>query len=364
MNVVARREFLQVAGWATAGMAAANRLVSAAPDGPKRAPLKAGQIGTAHAHAGGKMSTLRGLREDYDVVGIVEPDPERRRAAEQSPVYRGVPWLTEGQLLATPGLKVVAVETGVPDLVATANRCIAAGMHVHMDKPAGESLGAFRRLLADATARRLTVQLGYMFRHNPAFLFCFQAVREGWLGKIFEVHGVMSKHAPLAERSGNSPLRHGTIFELWCHLIDALVQVLGKTETVTTYSRNIRTDLDAMPDSQLAVFEYPAATATIRVSLNEVDGGRRRQFVVCGTEGTIEIKPLEPPRATLALTRARGKFRPGYQEVELPAPAGRYDDHLRELARIARGEAASEYSPAHDLAVQEMLLRASGLPCS
>lgn len=364
MNTVARRDFLRAAGWAAASLASSGRLSAAEAEGAKPTPLKAGQIGTAHAHAAGKMSTLRALHEDYEVVGIVEPDPDRRRAAEQSPAYRGLPWLTEAQLLATPGLKVVAVETAVPDLVATASRCIAAGMHVHLDKPAGESLAPFRQLLADATARRLTVQMGYMFRHNPAFRFCFQAVREGWLGQIFEVHGVMSKHSPLEERRANSPLRHGTLFELGCHLIDALVQVLGKTETVTRYSRTIRSDLDALPDSQLAVFEYPAATATIRVSLNEVDGVRRRQFVVCGTEGTLEIKPLEPPRLTLALTRPRGKFRPGYQEVELPPPAGRYDDHLRELARIARGETSSEYSPAHDLAVQEMVLRASGLPCS
>jgi predicted dehydrogenase len=152
--------------------------------------------------------------------------------------------------------------------------------------------------------------------------------------------------------------------ELGCHLIDALMSVLGKTETITAYSHNVRPDWDAVADSQLAVFEYPTATATIRVNLNEVDGGRRRQFVVCGTEGTLEIKPLEPPRASLALTRPRGKYRQGYQEVELPPLAGRYDDHLRELARIARGEVASEYSPAHDLAVQEMVLRASGLPCA
>jgi predicted dehydrogenase len=237
-------------------------------------------------------------------------------------------------------------------------------MHMHMDKPAGESLGPFRRLLADASKRGLTVQMGYMFRHNPAFRLCFQAVREGWLGKIFEVHGVMSKQSSGEERRGNSPLRHGTLFELGCHLIDALMSVLGKTEAITTFSRNIRTDLDAIPDSQIAVFEYPAATATIRVSLNEVDGGRRRQFVVCGTEGTLEIKPLEPPRATLALTRACGKFPSGYQEVELPPPASRYDDHLRELARIARSEVPSEYPPAHDLAVQEMVLRAAGLPCA
>lgn len=363
MSTTTRRDFMQAAGLAAAGATGIGRWAAAA-EGPKPAPLKVGQIGTAHAHASGKISTLRQLHDDYEVVGVVEPDAARRRAAEQSPAYRDVPWLTEAQLLATPGLKVVAVETGVPELVATASRCVAAGMHVHMDKPAGESLGAYRQLLTAATARHLTVQMGYMFRDNPAFRFCFQAVRDGWLGKIFEVHGVMSKQAAPAERHGNPPLQHGTLFELGCHLIDALVQVLGKSDSVTTYSRSVRPDLDALADSQLAVFEYPAATATIAVSLDEVDGGRRRQFVVCGTEGTIEIKPLEPPRATLALSRPRGKFRAGYQEIELPKPAGRYDDQLRQLARVARGEVAAEYAPAHDLAVQEMVLRAAGLPCT
>ena len=40
---------------------------------------------------------------------------------------------------------------------------------------------------------------------------------------------------------------------------------------------------------------------------------------------------------------------------------GRYDDQLVELARIIRGEAQSAYPPAHDLAVEEAVLRASGL---
>ncbi len=35
--------------------------------------------------------------------------------------------------------------------------------------------------------------MGYMFRHNPAFKFCFQAAQNGWLGDVFEIHGVISK---------------------------------------------------------------------------------------------------------------------------------------------------------------------------
>jgi len=206
------------------------------------------------------------------------------------------------------------------------------------------------------------VQMGYMFRHNPAFRFCFQAVREGWLGRVFSVHGVMSKRQTAEARRPLLAYRGGIMFELGCHLIDALATVLGRPDAVTPHGRRIRPEWDNLLDSQLAVFDYPQATATIQACAVEVEGEKRRQFTVCGTEGTIDIRPLEPPKLLLALSRPKGTYRKGYQEVTLPAMPGRYDDHLIELARIARGEKQSEYPPAHDLLVQELVLRASGQP--
>jgi predicted dehydrogenase len=231
-----------------------------------------------------------------------------------------------------------------------------------LDKPAGESLAKFRQVLDEASRRGLVVQMGYMFRNNPGFQFCFQAVREGWLGRISEVHGVMSKLSPAEQRKPLLRYRGGTMFELGCHLIDLLVRVLGKPDRVTPFARSTRPELDDLADTQLAVFEYPRALASIRASVVEAEGGRRRQFVVCGDEGTVSILPLEPPRLTLALTRSQGEFAPGYHEVELPAMPGRYDEQLIELARIARGELEHPYTPEHDLAVQETVLLASGLP--
>ena len=64
--------------------------------------------------------------------------------------------------------------------------------------------------------------------------------------------------------------------------------------------------------------EYGAAIATIRISLLEYRGQDRRQFTVCGEEGTIDIRPLESRRMQLALSRPRGAYKEGYQAVELP----------------------------------------------
>jgi predicted dehydrogenase len=120
-------------------------------------------------------------------------------------------------------------------------------------------------------------------------------------------------------------------------------------------------DQDSLADNQLAVFEYPKCTATIRSTLVEPHGGERRQFTLCGEAGTIEIRPLEPARLTLTLERPVVPYKAGSQEVVLPKLTGRYDGDFLDLAAVIRGEKEFDFPPAHDLAVQEALLRASGL---
>ena len=325
--------------------------------------IKAGQIGTRHAHASGKMSTLRKFSDEFEVIGVVEPDDARWAAVKDQPAYRDVPRMTEEQMLNAPGLALVAVETTVRNLIPTAARCVAAGKHIHLDKPAGENLSDFKKVLNNATRQRLTVQMGYMFRYNPGFAFLFNALRKGWLGEPFEAHGVISKKVGPATRQNLAEYPGGTMFELGCHLIDALTVAMGAPEKVTSFTRRTRPDLDQLADNQLAVFEYARATATIRSAVVEVAGGSRRQFVLCGSEGTIDIKPLEAPKLLLTLEQNRGNYPRGTQmEIPLKPLGGRYDGDFRDLAKVLRGEKESDYPPAHDLAVQAAGLQARGVP--
>lgn len=361
-----RRRFLATA--IGAGAAVATPWIQPRPVGagePKER-IKIGQIGTDHEHAGGKMETLRKLPEHYEVVGIVEPDPQRRKRAEKSPIYRDLKWMTEEELFNTKGLKAVAVETAVPEATAAAARCIDAGMHIHMDKPGSAAIEPFRKMLAEAGRRKLAVQLGYMYRNNPAVQFCFRAVREGWLGQVFEVHAVMSVTHSAGYRKYLSQYPGGSFYIFGCHLIDLAVTMLGKPDRVTSYFRNTRDDVKLL-DNALAVLEYPRTTVTLRTASLEVEGYQRRQLVVCGDEGTIDIRPLEtfgsqpkkPVKLQLALAKARDPYKKGYQEVGFPMQPGRYDDQLIELARIIRGEIANPYPLSHELLVQEVLVSAT-----
>ncbi len=358
MNL-SRRTFLASASSTATAIAASSVLHPHVSFGQEGSRIRVGQIGTAHAHAAGKLETFRKLSDVYEVVGVVEPDSVRQSAAMKNKAYANVVWMSEDELLNASGLRCVAVETEIRELVPTAQRCIDAGMHVHLDKPAGDSLSALRTLHQSASSKKLCIQMGYMFRYNAAFSLAAQAIHAGWLGEVFELHGVMSKKVGQADRDELRKYPGGTMFELGCHLVDAMVWMLGKPTSTTSFIR--QTMQDDLADNMLATFDYPKATATIRSSVLEPFGSRRRQFTIVGTEGVVDIRPLEPPRLELSLEKPRGDFKAGTQTVELERPAGRYDGDMLDLAAVIRGEKQFQWNAAHDLATHESILRASGL---
>jgi predicted dehydrogenase len=323
------------------------------------ARIKIGQIGVGHAHAAGKMEVYRNSAE-FEVVGVAEPDADLRAAAEGKAPYQDLKWMTQEELLNVPGLAAVAVETRVEDLLDAAEASVAAGMHIHLDKPAGESLPQFKRILNEATRRHLAVQMGYMYRFNPGVVMLRDFLQRGWLGEPFEVHAVMSKVIAPGDRARLARFPGGIMFELGCHLVDLVVGLLGKPDEITPFPQKGLADDDGLVDNMLAVFRYPHALATVKSSALEVEGFARRHLTLCGTEGTLHIQPLDDPVVKVAFSRPRGSYAQGYQEVQFPKYV-RYVDDAVDLARIIRGEKDPEYSYEHDAVVQQSVLAACGL---
>ncbi|MEZ6032095.1 MAG: Gfo/Idh/MocA family oxidoreductase [Planctomycetaceae bacterium] len=356
-----RRQMIQNVGSVLAMSMLTDSVTAARNDRDSKPRIRVGQIGVGHAHAG-KLSAWRNSTE-YEVVGIVEPDDNLRQQAQNQEPFRDLPWMTQEQLLNVSGLQAVLVETNVRDLLNVAESCVDAGMHVHLDKPAGESLEQFTRILHSASRQQLLLQMGYMYRYNPGIVMLREFLTRGWLGEVFEVHTVMSKVVDPDSRLEMAEFPGGIMFELGCHIIDLVVGVLGKPEKVTAFPRRVGRQNDKLVDNMLAVFEYPRATATVKSSAVEVEGFARRHFVVCGTEGTFHIQPLDNPSARVALSTTRDKYAKGYQEITFPKYV-RYVDDAADMARIIRGEKETDFPPDHDLAVQSTLLQACGLDVS
>ena len=332
-------------------------------------PVKIAQIGIGHNHADATMFTLRKFPEYFDVVGVAEDDAkwyERRHGLKP---YEGLRFMGEEELLATPGLEAVCVEKDVPDNEAAALRCARLGLHIHMDKPGGEDWDGFRELVEMQRKGGNAFQMAYMYRYNPAIRQCLDMARSGQLGDIFEIDCQMSTSHSDGYRRWLSNFKGGDMYIFGSHLIDLVVCMLGEPEKVVPLNMNSFPEVAACVDNGLAVLQYKRATCTVRTTSMEANGYHRRQLVVCGTKGTVEIKPMEnPTKMSVAWSRpfSPGSFSqagaPDNREwIDVPDFGGRYDAQLIDFARVVRGEIENPFGYDHELAVERTVLRACGI---
>ena len=279
------------------------------------------------------------------MVGVVEPDAKLLASGRQSmPAYRDLPWMTEEQLLNVPGLQVVLVETAGPRF-ARHGRAVRRRRQARPSRQAGGRVAAAvsRAARSAAEKQKLLVQMGYMFRYSPAVVLMRKFLKEGWLGEVFEVHTVMSKVVPPAQRKELAEFRGGIMFELGCHVIDLVVGVLGRPAARASAVRApaART-ATSWPTTcwRCSNIRRPRRRSNRRRI--EIDGGSRRHFVVCGTAGTFHIQPLDAPNVRLTLDRDRGEYKKGTHEVKF-GNYERYVGDAADMARILRGEKECDY---------------------
>ncbi|MFG0247731.1 MAG: Gfo/Idh/MocA family protein [Phycisphaeraceae bacterium JB051] len=330
--------------------------------------IKIGQIGVCHEHAGVKMQALRQLTDRFEIVGVVDDrnTTAARFAGDDLEPYDGLTWMTEEQLLNTPGLQAVLVETPNTDLVPTTIRCMERNLAIHMDKPGGEDMALFQTLLEGCKERQLPFQMGYMFRSNPAMRFAIKAVHEGWLGDVFEIQASMSHdYGGDAYQPYMGKFKGGIMFNLGCHLIDLMVQIMGRPTSVTPFLKTTAGLDDAIKNNCMSVLEYPNALVTVRACSKEVKGHGKRNLKICGTNGSIELIPLErfdgqPLQLQLTLKDPAGDYPPGVHTMDFGIKTNRYTDQLTEFADIIQGKLTNPFTYDHDNLVQQVVLAASG----
>src|SRR5690606_33564449 len=239
----------------------------------------------------------------------------------------------------------VMVETANADSVSTAIRCMEQNLAIHMDKPGGEDLELFGKLVNGCKERNLPFQMGYMFRNNPAMQFCQKAVRENWLGDIFEVQGNMSH-----DYGGGEPYQQylsnykgGIMFNLGCHIIDIVVSMLGSPKKVTPFLKTTYGAPELANNNCLAVLEYPHTIVSVNACDLRIDGIKHRYFKIFGSKGSIEFSTLEridgkPLQLQLTLKEGNSHYAAGSHIVNTGIEDDRYKEQLVEFDKIIKGE--------------------------
>ena len=319
--------------------------------------IKIGQIGIGHNHGEAKMLAVRKFPELFEVVGYAEENERWVERRGEKNGYKGLPRMSVKELIER--CDALLIESDVWDLTKYATMCVEAGKHIHMDKPAGGTLAEYKHVLDTAKTKNLVVQLAYMYRYNPAVLDCFERIKRGELGEIYSINAEMSTFHKPEYKKWLTNFGGGIMYILGSHLVDLIVYMLGEPKKITSFMKHTGLDGIDFEDNDLAVLEYDKALARIFVSSVEVNGFGRRQLMVSGSKGTVNICPLERPitmtYSDLSIADKTYEDRKLVISFEDHTANGRYDEMMQDFYAYVQGTKKNPFSYEHDYLVQKVL---------
>jgi len=325
--------------------------------------------GMTHEHAPGKLETLKRLSDQFEIVAIVD---DRKVAGPwfQNEIvqYGDFPLIAPEKAFDIPDIDVAFVEVTNADLMSVAGRLAERGVPMHCDKPCGESMAAYRRVVEMCRAKNVPFQIGYMYRGNPALQFAWKFVREGLLGDVAFVEADMN-HDYGSEGYGAymGSFKGGILYSLGCHLVDmALPFVKGELKDAVTLLGDAPDDPPGSRTNGAAILRFEGADVLIRTCSHMPGGILCRRLRVDGTNGTLEIRPIERfdggnLKLELTLKTGRCGYAAGTHVLDFGVLTDRYAAQLEDLAAIVRGDKPNDQDYDHDLRVHELTLRACGI---
>jgi len=327
--------------------------------------IKIAQIGiNRYSHAIEIANSIARQPEIFDFAGIVYPENEKETMPHKYEKVQQFPELSLEEVLNDPAMEAVAVETDEIHLTKYALMAAKAGKHIHMEKPGGRELPQFEELIQTVKDTGKVFHTGYMYRYNPYIIDLLARIKNGELGQILSVEAQMNCIHPRELRQWLGELPGGMMFYLGCHLVDLILLIQGQPQRIIPLNKSTGISTDA-EDFGMAVFEYENGISFAKTSAREIGGYARRQLVVTGTEGTVELKPLEMfipgvGHYTEKTEYTEKAWNNEGQHFKTPI-FNRYDGMMAGFASFVRGEKENPYAHEYELEVYKTVLRACGV---
>ncbi|MBQ7604528.1 MAG: Gfo/Idh/MocA family oxidoreductase [Clostridia bacterium] len=313
------------------------------------------------------MRTLKKYPDVFDLAGYAVPDDDFIAAPKQ---YEGVNRLSVDELLSVPGLQAVAVETNELSLTKYAIMAAERGIGVHMDKPGGIILSDFEKLVEIVKGNGAVLHTGYMYRYNPAVIRLLERIKQGELGEIFSVEAHMDCAHSAVKREWLGQFPGGMMFFLGCHLIDLVLLIRGMPDEIIPFNSATGIGGTSAEDYGFAVLKYGNGVSFVKTCAAEVGGYMRRQLVVTGSKGSVQLMPIEAMvdfgRTTdiytgvrECLDTSRSWWNDGFRYMT--HAFDRYEAMMRGFASYVSGEKENPFSPDYELSVYKALLHACGV---
>jgi predicted dehydrogenase len=331
--------------------------------------------GMGHSHGLGVRHT-----EGLELVAIVDPNLERRKAAESD--FPGVrTYVSIDELVSDDDVEVAFVATPPAHHAALTLALLRAGKHVACEKPLCLTVAEADEIIAAAAAggRALTVHQNR--RWDPDFVAVRRAVTTGLLGDVFNVETFVGGFAhPCRTWHSDAAVSGGAGYDWGSHHVDWVLQLLHGMPSWVQAHGHKRVWHDVTNHDQLRIRMTWADGREAEFFQSDIAAVRRPKFYVQGTAGTlvgryrtVTFEHIEPGRGYVAteahhaeapaeLLLARYESGYGLSETRLPSAAEQPFAFHRNLAdHLHLGEplAVTSASVRRVIAVLEAAQRSS-----
>ena len=327
--------------------------------------IKVAQIGlNLNSHSVQIFNSITKQKDIFEVVGYVLPENEKTRIKNKLYVVDGYKELTIDEVLNNPEIEAVIIETDEIFLTKYALMAARAGKHIHMEKPGGLNPASFEELISIIKNTGKVFHTGYMYRYNPYVIELMKKIKNDELGEIISVEAQMNCILPSSTRQWLEALPGGMMFYLGCHLVDLVLQIKGQPDKIIPLNKSSGVDGVTSKDFGMAVFEYENGISFVKTAACEIGGYARRQLVVSGTKGTVELKPFEmfddSETHYTVKTEYNSEIWNDMGKNSKSEKFDRYDNMMKSFAEYVRGEKSNPYTPDFELELYKTILKACG----
>ena len=238
-----------------------------------------------------------------------------------------IPAAVEGYqaLLDNPAIDAVYIPLPNSEHVPWTLAAIAAGKHVLCEKPMALDPADVDRIYAAASARRVVIEEGFMYRHEPLTAKVLELVQGGALGTVRAiVSGFTFTLADAADTRLDPALGGGSLWDVGCYPVTYARLLAGRDPKMVFGSAHWHAS--GVDEEFMGMLRFPGGTtATIYSGFR---AALRTWLEVIGTDGALTVpNPFKPgPQEVLSLERGG--------RVEAIAVAGSPQLFVRQIAHF------------------------------
>lgn len=208
-------------------------------------------------------------------------------------------------LIADPKVDVVCITTPNKVHKEMAMAALAAGKHVHCEKPMALTLADARQMVEFSKQTAAKTVVGYNYLQNPAFRHARKLIADGAIGRVVHFRGAVDEdyqadpELAWTWRATKADAGLGTLGDLGCHLISLAHALVGPVESLIADTRIVHSTrpIPGEDGERRAVENEDIASAILSfesgvqgvISTSRSAWGRKSYiaFEVHGTEGMI-----------------------------------------------------------------------------